>query len=721
MHDASTIKKAASLPDTQETPGWFYRFGRALIALTLLVVSVSYDISVAEVSGDLRWFLIHGTAMILAAAYFLSRTASVRNEIDLQAPPIIWLTLFLAVWSALSMFWTLSPYHTWWSLKHFLGYVVLFAFVCLLRSEKWYENLLWIAAAGVGFNCLIGIAQFHNVSDADITIVFPFWKHIAAGFSGLLRILYFLDNTDKAMADTLPFFHQDIFLDLFRQAAPPAGTLANKNLFGSYLVLTLPTVFYLFLSSPKKPARGAAAVLFAAGMIALFYTRSRASWLSALCAAFFFISWMLLCRTYRQIIKVFFNKTVLILLAAACLAVIGGVSLRDKSGMQSATERIHSLVRMPMQAHAARIAYNLNGLAMIGDRPFHGVGLGAFHTAYPAYYRAVCPTPSGGFSMNARPSRMHNDLEQAFVELGIFGGLAYIGVFLTLLMMTWRIGNKAKTYAPRLLSLCLMTGIIGLGINSLMDFPLQLPLAPTLLWIFAGIITGIYVMRVEKADIDLRIKLVLPRFVYIFLAIASIAGCLAVFRDDWSRRKGDQYLKITIALASAGRFDEQTLLLLRKSMDCYKWNVRLQEYRALIYANYHGKKIHVSTKEKIREVEDAAKYDPYSPHKLINLGGLYIIYSRELAAANRNVEALQYARKAENIFNAMLKYPGFFTDMTYAIGGMAHMIQGVLQPSVDVPRLNIARALLEKALAINPRHETAREALKMTEALRKHN
>ncbi|MFH1476188.1 MAG: O-antigen ligase family protein [Verrucomicrobiota bacterium] len=733
---------------------------------------MSYDISVAEVSGDSRWFLIHWTALILAAFFFLACLKGRWNVSVFHTPPIIWLVVFLGVFSSLSMLWTLSPYHSWWSLKHFLGYAVIFGFIYLLRHETWYTNLLWIVAFGVGFNCLIGIAQFHNISDARLAAVFPPWNYVAAGFAALLRAVHFPDGMDKPIAATLPFFHHNLFLDYFCQTAPPAGTQANKNLFGSYLVLTLPAIFYLMLSSRRKPVQLAAAFLFGMGVITLFYTRSRASWLAAFCAAVFFVSLLLSHQQYRQIIKTFFTRTVLILLAVVCLTAVGGASLRGKLGLPSVIEQVRSLIRMPWQDDSdtlgIRIAYDLNGLAMIKDRPFHGVGIGAFHTAYPAYYQAVCPTPPGGFSMDARPSRMHNDLEQAFVELGILGGLALLGVFLALLLMTWRIGTSARIYEPRLLSLCLMTGIVGLGINALMDFPLQLPLAPILLWSFAGIITGLYGKHVEKPGVGPQnelgrqgrrlfhvaagvspwppeesapsgarlpglpavggsssgkfqhVKLTIPRFVYLLLTIAVVAGGWAVFRDDWSRRKGDQYLKIAIALASSGRFDEQTLLYLCKSMAYYTWNVRLQEYRAQIYANYTGRKIPVTVDDKIHAVEAALKYDPYSPHKLINLGGLYIIKSQELAAKNCISEALVYARQAEDVFNAMLRYPGFFSDQTYTIGGMAHLLQGILQSSDACPHLNQAYVLLKKALAFNPNNAAACGALQQTRVARMH-
>ncbi|MFH0921042.1 MAG: O-antigen ligase family protein [Fibrobacterota bacterium] len=718
------IKTTAAPGHVQETPAWFYKFGRFLIALFVLAVSVSYDISVAEVSGDSRWYLTHWTALILVAAYFLSCLNQCRTVITLRAPAIIWLVVFLIVLSSLSMLWTISPYHSWWSLKHFLGYTAMFGFIYLLRHEKWYANLLWIVAFGFGFNCLIGIAQFHKITDAQLAAVFPPWNYVAAGFAALLRAVHFTDGMDKPIAGALPFFQQNLFLDYFRQIAPPAGTQASKNLLGSYLVLTLPAIFYLLLSSRQRLARLAATVLLAMGVITLFYTRSRASWVSALCAAIFFVSWLSLHQKYRPIIKTFFTKTVLILLAIVCIVAIGGASLRGTIGMRSVIGQVRSFVRMPVQDDGntlgTRMAYDLNGLAMIKDRPFHGVGLGAFHTAYPAYYQAVCLTPLRGFSMSARPRRMHNDLEQAFVELGIFGGLAYLGVFLALLMMTWRIGNTAKIHEPRLLALCLMTGIVGLGVNALMDFPLQLPLASTLLWSFAGMLTGLYVMHVEKPGVGLQATLTMPRFVYILLTIVAVAGGWAVFRDDWSRRKGDQYLKGAATLASSGRFDEVTLLYLRKSMAYYTWNVRLQEYRALIYPNYTGRNIPVTLDDKIREVEAAIKYDPYSPHKLINLGGLYIVKSQELAAKNRVAEALVYACQAEDLFKTMLKYPGFFSDRTYTLGGVSHLLQGSLQASGARSHLDQACVLLEKALEFNPQNDIARGALKQTRVARTH-
>jgi O-antigen ligase len=193
------------------------------------------------------------------------------------------------------------------------------------------------------------------------------------------------------------------------------------------------------------------------GAMMLFYTDSRASWLAAGCEVVFFASWLLLRRKKR-----------LITIALVIIAVLaGGYVLRDLPDDES---------------FKIRAAYNINSLAIVKDHPL-GVGVGAWKLAYPHYAHALVQTPPGGFGETLRPSRAHNDLMQAFVELGILGGLAYIVIFFMLIQTAWKIGGR--------MVLCLSTAVVGLGANALMDFPLQLPLSPIVFWTFAGMIAGL--------------------------------------------------------------------------------------------------------------------------------------------------------------------------------------------------------------------------------------
>ena len=459
------------------------RFRRCIVLLFMLLIPVAFDNSVAESSGDARWYLLHWTALILTAGYLF------QNKGPLRIPAIVWMIVFLLVLSASSMVWSANLYKSWWSLKHATGYAALFWFVYILRGGLWWRALLWTVAWGAGFNAALGIAQANGIV---------------------------------------------LFGNYFEQSCMPAGTFVNKNILGSYLVVTMPAALYLMISSRRWIARISAGVVLIAGVTALLYVHSVASWIAAIIAGFFLIAWR-------------FRSRRLVVAAAICMAVVCVVFV--------GTNKI--------QRSEVRHAYNINGLAIIKDHPQGGVGLGAFKTVYGSYRNAIIDTPAAGFSKTAQPSRIHNDLMQAFVELGIAGGITYIAIFMVLIAMAWRVGTA--------MSMCLISGVIGLGINSLMDFSLQLPMAPIALAVFAGIIAGLYVDKTGARLWNI------PRYIYALLAVSAIAGGIFVFKDDWNRRKGSQYLRSSMLLCMEGD-KERALAYLVQSFACYQWNSRLYEY-----------------------------------------------------------------------------------------------------------------------------------------------
>jgi len=382
---------------------------KTLITIFLFVIAFAFDATVPEASGDLRWQLSFWLS-VLAVGYGLYHVLTAK----LSRPPIIFYpVLALAVIAVLSCCWSICPRWSLISLSRFLPYVVLFFAVYCLRDKNWYRTLLWAIAAGVGINCMIGIGQYYRV---DIWLV-----------------------------------------NYFKCSVPPAGSLANRNLLASYLVLTLPVVVYLAWSARNWLERITTGVIIILGGLMLFYTDSRASWLAAGCEVVFFASWLLLRREKRLF--------TIALIIATVLAV--GYALRNLPNDES---------------FKIRAAYNINSLAIVKDHPL-GVGVGAWKLAYPQYAYALVKTPPGGFGETLRPSRAHNDLMQAFVELGILGGLAYIVIFFMLIQTAWKTGGR--------MVLCLSTAVVGLGANALMDFPLQLPLAPIVFWTLAGVTVGL--------------------------------------------------------------------------------------------------------------------------------------------------------------------------------------------------------------------------------------
>lgn len=700
--------------EQHEEPRWFYRIGRLLISLTIIALPLLYDPEVAEVAGDPRWYWQHITAVILITLFFLART-TVKEEFSLRWPIICWLVLGLAITAIISIFDAVNYWRSVWFLKHFLAYCVLFGFAFHLRSEQWFRTLPWLLILTIPFNSVLGILQFFAASDAKIATLFWPWMFIAP-----LGIVDFLTET-------------------FRQAAPPAGTFANKNLIASWLVFVLPLAAGLFFTARTRAGAGWAGVCFSLGLLLLLYTRSRASWLAFTAALVFFTLWLLFHKPLRiELLKTLnWKRMGVFAVAIACVVWAGQFTspittshsitrpiseqvgtlissfhtmmfkdlLTSKQTLQSSERKETEVVHHDF---GPRLSYNLNGLAMVRDNPLTGVGIGSFHAAFPLYFKAIYPTPDLGYNINARPDRTENDLMEAFVSTGILGGLFHLGAIGMLLVMLWQLGAMTTNKGQKSLGampLFIATASFGLCVNALMDFPFQMPTAPGHFFILMGAVTGIYLLRkgdTTRVKLSIRSTFLLPRPVAAVLTLAALAGTVWVVHDTYQRREGDKHLKFAMSYVMAGYFGDETLTAIDKSNAIYPHNTRMHEFRGVIYANYVGTK-ELSFEQRLAAVEDSLTHDPYTPNNLINLGGIYVRLAQRYGKLGQLDRMEDYIDKVLNTYNRLLKTADF-APQTWALGGYYYLLKN--QPEVALTYFN-------KALKIEPSYSSATEGKNM--------
>ena len=190
--------------------------------MLVITLPFSFDLDVPEVAGDLRWYIMHTAAVLLAIAYCVSKICLPNTTAKMHIKTTVsgYATVLIVALGSLSIFWSISSINTFWFMKHLIAYGIIFGMFVYLRDDKWYRNIMWLIAIGAGFNGLLGVFQFLAVTDKEIASFIPFVNHIT-------------------------------FMDYFKQSAPPAGTLSNKNLAGSFLVATLPIILYLLFSTKK--------------------------------------------------------------------------------------------------------------------------------------------------------------------------------------------------------------------------------------------------------------------------------------------------------------------------------------------------------------------------------------------------------------------------------------------------------------------------------------
>ena len=181
----------------------------------------------------------------------------------------------------------------------------------------------------------------------------------------------------------------------------------------------------------------------------------------------------------------------------------------------------------------ARFAIWSNSMAMWHDNNWlTGVGMGNWRTYYPKYQQAVIEDAM--MSDSLEHANAHNDYIEVLNELGLVG----LGLLLWLMIaclcsalvsMTTPGGDDAESRGRRLGMLCIVLGMLGVAVDSLFSFPLQLPLVTAVLGIYVGILGQLQLQRNPRARLGLPV-------LWLAAAASTVAvGATAISWMQWQR------------------------------------------------------------------------------------------------------------------------------------------------------------------------------------------
>jgi putative inorganic carbon (HCO3(-)) transporter len=252
---------------------------------------------------------------------------------------------------------------------------------------------------------------------------------------------------------------------------PPSSTFPNQNVFASFLLIPLSLAGGLLLFDAKKRkieklALGIMILLFLAAMVT---TKSRGTFLCLIPVVG--LLGYLKSRRYAAITLV-----LVILLFTLFPTPHSSPVFRLLTG---GGEDPYTYTRLSIWKSA---------LAMLRDYPLLGTGPGTFQDAFSRYSFPV----EGVFARFGKKALFaHNEYLQIASEMGIFA----LGIFIWLFSSFFRkVAGLLKDFRSREgygLVVGLTTGIAGLLIHSLVDFPLHAPAVALILTINTGILMGL--------------------------------------------------------------------------------------------------------------------------------------------------------------------------------------------------------------------------------------
>lgn len=435
---------------------------------------------------------VQGGALLLGALWMLD--ASIKKRLSFMGGPFLLPLGAFLVWCAISLFWAQNRYE---GITTLMGWTACFGVLLLapnlLKGERAPKAML-LALFLSGF----AVALFGDLQH---------W--------GLHRHIPILAGVP--------------------QISPPSSVFANKNMAVPFVLLTMAIGFAWFLRSRKLLTGFLLGACLTLMLVYLVYTRTRAGWLAFGIMCLFFPALLLAARDRKGLgISVGAGKaavSVALVLAAGLLVNVsekgwdynlGNMLRRVTYTAQEASRHIlpgageeEKAVREggalspavaaelegmdlpkavdvtpPGSSYDAsqelRWAIWQNTLVMVEEHPILGVGLGNHKLMYPLYARRAVVEKL--FSELSQLMNVHNDYLQALSETGLIGFLL-LAWFAWVLIRTCLFLLRKASPDKKLMTMALMTGLLGLFVDAFFSFPFQRSIPPMVMAVFLGILS----------------------------------------------------------------------------------------------------------------------------------------------------------------------------------------------------------------------------------------
>jgi len=252
------------------------------------------------------------------------------------------------------------------------------------------------------------------------------------------------------------------------------GPFCQAAVNGTVLGFVFSSIFY-FLFNPErgKVWRLCSMLLLAITPLAIFFTYTRAPWLSAL-LSFTIIAFF----TFRQSQKAF----IIILVAFCLLAVFIAPSFLDYNTVTTAHERFGH--ETPVYA---RISLYVAYINMFINNPVFGVGFNKFSDNAPGYFADV-----EGLPFQYTELKEHDTFAGVLAEMGLVGITLILIIYISILLTSIRLYKNLSAHNPEARSIVVVFwGFMAVFVvNSVFIEMRYFEFVNSAFFIFAGIIYG---------------------------------------------------------------------------------------------------------------------------------------------------------------------------------------------------------------------------------------
>jgi len=491
---------------------------------------------------NIKWLAFFLIALAITAPWFNTSIANhsfVKSYIAVIGSGILFLITLYLNHKSITKEWRLSP------IKVTSLCLFIFGFLSIFWSSNFdfsvTKLLLWF---GAFFSFIVGL----NLSiNKDYLNKVAWFLLLSASIVSIVGILQYLFDPFAVL--------------ILKQAAMPASTFGNKNMAAQPIILVLPLAGYLFFSKLNSEKSAWLLATITSLLISfLFYTTARAAWLAVSIEIILISAYIII---NRKKIKEWCdwdrNKRNACIFGVLLTLLLVNLSSDGFTNFLSiATETTDSVVMSAQNSNSSRYQIWQTALNMIADSPLIGTGLGTYpHNLGTEGYAT-------GIVVNF--TRVHNDLLELAVELGLVGITIFLTMIISIIASVVSILKRTETETHYFYYL-LLVALIGSFVNLQFSFPYQMAVPLVLFGLFSGMIAKQYdAVNGSHKLLTLQIKPTIKKFIFGFWL--SLFSIIVVIYASWINMydklselndKG-QYRNISIVETPIYHLDLQNLL-----------------------------------------------------------------------------------------------------------------------------------------------------------------
>jgi len=461
-----------------------------------------------------------------------------------QNTPIKWLATFLLIaygyvtvitpnWMAFDS--NATKFYTFAILN--LVVVALVFFVKEFRERTqvlfgFFTNKIGIAYSLIMVMALLSFSKAINTEEAILHFFKIFTAFSAAWMVSALVIYYKEGIVVLALAMTILLCYDflvamDGIKGVIKGTATDLaikGSYSNKNILASAIFIKIPFAVWLFYFRRENYLRLIGAVGLTLGTLAVFFMSTRTFYLATILTVVIFVIYgaidFFILKRRETGVKVLIHVGLVVIAFGIFSFVQNYLYPQEVRQSTSFGARLAEVANQENQSNNLRkTAWVITATDMIPNDPLLGVGIGNWKVRFLQYENSYSPHYIYMY-------KNHNDFLELTAEVGIFGGLAFVAIFLLAAFYFIKGTYKNKNSEQEQWFFLPLFGLFAYSFDAFFNFPQDRPEIQALFGIYVGIAVGLAVLYFGKNSKERKLPTLAIGFIGAIAVVAMVLGVI---------------------------------------------------------------------------------------------------------------------------------------------------------------------------------------------------